>query len=272
MKNKSFWLDKCKLPEFKSLEEDISTQVCIIGGGITGITTAYYLSKKGFDVVLIEKDELASKTTGHTTGKVTVQHGLFYKYLLDTYGVTYTEKYLNANLKAINNIKTIIDNEKISCDFEEKTSYVFSNNPQKYKEIEDEVNICKKLDLKASFVKDIGILDNIQGAIKLENQYQFNPIKYLDGLCKCLINNGVKIYENSQVLNYKKNNGKFILDVNTYSGKYKIIADKIITATRYPIFNFPGMFFIKEYQELEYVLCAEVTPNLNNFRNVFVSR
>ena len=107
MKNKSFWLDKCKLPEFKSLEEDISTQVCIIGGGITGITTAYYLSKKGFDVVLIEKDELASKTTGHTTGKVTVQHGLFYKYLLDTYGVTYTEKYLNANLKAINNIKTL---------------------------------------------------------------------------------------------------------------------------------------------------------------------
>ena len=272
MENKSFWLDKFKIQSFQSLDEDIHTEVCIIGGGITGITTAYYLSKKGIDVTIIEKDELASKTTGHTTGKISIQHGLFYKYLLDTCGVSYTEKYLEANKKAVQNIQKIISSEKISCDFEEKDSYVFSNDPQKYKEIEDEVNICKKLGLKASLVKDVGIQISSRCAIKTENQAQFNPIKYLDGLCSSLINKGVRIYENSQVTSYKKRNGKYEINVKSYSGDYKVLSDKIVVATRYPMFNFPGMFFIKEYQELEYVLCAEVKQNLDNFRNVFISR
>lgn len=270
MENKSFWLDKFKIQNFGSLEEDISTQVCIIGGGITGITTAYYLAKKGFNVVVIEKDEVASKTTGHTTGKISVQHGLFYKYLLDTFGISYVEKYLEANDKAIKNIENIINIEKISCDFERKSSYIFSNNPQKYKEIEDEANICKKLGLKASFEKDIGIPIAIQGAIKTENQAQFNPIKYLEGLCKSLTEKGARIYENSQVINYKKNKGKYNINIKSYSGEYRVLADKVIVATRYPIFNFPGMFFIKEYQEIEYVLCAEVKQNLDNLRNVFI--
>lgn len=72
MENKSFWLNNFKTEKYESLKEDISTEVCVIGGGITGISTAYYLSKHGLEVTLLEKDFLASKTTGHTTGKVSI--------------------------------------------------------------------------------------------------------------------------------------------------------------------------------------------------------
>lgn len=265
MENKSFWINNFKTESYESLEDNISTEVCVIGGGITGISTAYYLAKKGMKVILLEKDSLASKTTGHTTGKVSIQHGLFYKYLVDTYGIKYAEKYLKANIEAMENIEKIINSEKITCDFEKRDSYVFSTLPEKYKEIEDEVKICKSLGISASFEKNIDIPIQIQGAIKIKDQAQFNSVKYIEGLAKSIINNGGEIYENSQVTDFEKKDEKFEILVKSNNKNHKVLAEKIVVATRYPIFNFPGMYFIKTYQELEYVMCAEVQDDLENF-------
>ena len=241
MENKSFWLNNFKTEKYESLKEDISTEVCVIGGGITGISTAYYLSKHGLEVTLLEKDFLASKTTGHTTGKVSIQHGLFYKYLVDTYGMKYAEKYLKGNTKAMENIEKIIENEKISCDLEIRDSYVFSTLPEKYKDIEDEVKICKALGIPASFEEDIELPIQIQGAIKVKNQAQFNSVKYIRGLCNSIINNGGEIYENSQVIDFKKKDEIFEVIVKGKEEEHKVLAEKIVVATRYPIFNFPGI-------------------------------
>lgn len=265
MKEKSFWIDNFKVKNYKSLEEDVSTEVCVIGGGITGISTAYYLAKKGLNVIVIEKDFLASKTTGHTTGKVSIQHGLFYKYLVDTYGTKYAESYLKANNKAIINIEKIIEKEKIDCDFEKRDSFIFATSPEKYKQIKDEVEVCKSLGISASFEEKIALPIQTQGAIRVKNQAQFNSIKYINGLCNSIIKNGGKIYENSQVIDFKNDDGKFEIKVKSNNNDYRVFAEKIVVATRYPIFNFPGMYFIKTYQELEYAMCAEVNQDLENF-------
>ncbi len=265
MENKSFWLNNFKKEKYESLKEDISTEVCIIGGGITGISTAYYLSKHGIEVTLLEKDYLASKTTGHTTGKISIGHGLFYKYLVDTYGMKYAEKYLKANSEAMKNIEKIVENEDISCDLEKRDSYIFSTLPEKYKDLEDEVRIYKALGIQASFEKDIELPIQIQGAIKIKNQYQFNSVKYIEGLCNSINNNGGVIYENSQVIDFKKKDKNFEVIVKSGEEEHKVLAEKLVVATRYPIFNFPGMYFIKTYQELEYVMCAEVQEDLENF-------
>ena len=66
----SLWLDSIeKVKLFPSLTKDCETDVCIIGAGIFGLSCAYYLSKLGFKVVVIEKDSIGDKTTGHTTAK-----------------------------------------------------------------------------------------------------------------------------------------------------------------------------------------------------------
>ena len=72
----SLWkkTEKRLLEDAKELENDNETEVCIIGGGITGISTAYYLSKAGKKVILLERGELADKATGNTTAKITSQH------------------------------------------------------------------------------------------------------------------------------------------------------------------------------------------------------
>ena len=114
----SLWLIENKNDnKFENLSKNIDTDVCIIGAGIFGMTCGYYLSKAGLKVSILEKDEIGQKTTGHTTAKITSQHGLFYTYLVQTYGDEFAKDYLQANEDAIENIKKIIDDEKINCDF-----------------------------------------------------------------------------------------------------------------------------------------------------------
>lgn len=129
---KSFWdNEKSENKEFENLQDNIKSEICIIGGGITGLSTAYYLSKNGKEVVVLEKDRICSHTSGKTTGKITSQHGLIYKYLNDEHGKEVTKKYYEANEKALKNIKQIIEDEKIECDFENRNAYngkIFENS------------------------------------------------------------------------------------------------------------------------------------------------
>ena len=67
----SIWLENKENNNFEKLENNQHTKVCIIGGGIFGITTAYYLTQKGYDVILLEREEIASKVSAHTTAKIT---------------------------------------------------------------------------------------------------------------------------------------------------------------------------------------------------------
>ena len=107
----SYWIKSVKDEDKKrydALEENIKTDVCIIGGGITGVSTAYNLSQYKIKTVLIEKDEIGMQTSGNSTAKITSQHGLIYKYLTDSKGEEFARKYYEANEKAIKNIENII--------------------------------------------------------------------------------------------------------------------------------------------------------------------
>ena len=90
----SFWEEERKnYKEYESIRNDMRASVCVIGGGLTGLTTAYYLSKYT-NVVLLERDRICSHTSGRNTGKVTSQHEVFYRYLIDSQGKEFAKKYL----------------------------------------------------------------------------------------------------------------------------------------------------------------------------------
>ena len=93
----SFWIENFKNKTYPTLNENLDIDVCIIGGGITGISCGYYLTKNNLKVCILEKDRVMEKTSGHTTAKITSQHGLIYKYLYDSYGKDTAKKYLDSN-------------------------------------------------------------------------------------------------------------------------------------------------------------------------------
>ena len=166
----SLWIktEKEILNNSKSLNKEIETEVCIIGGGITGITIAYYLSKAGKKVVILEREKLAYKTTGNTTAKITSQHGLFYKYLVNDFGKEYAKDYYDANQEAIENIAKIVDEEKIECDFNRQDAYVFTRNKQDVSKIKDEVEAVKGIGGEADFLETIELpIENVLRSTKI---------------------------------------------------------------------------------------------------------
>lgn len=175
---KSYWIDSVKdSKKYKSLEDNIKTDICIIGGGLAGISTAYNLSKYKIRTVLIEKNRIGMQTSSNSTAKITSQHGLMYKYLIDSKGKDFARKYYEANENAIRNIENIIKKEKIECDFEHQPAYVFTQKIQDVQKIKDEVNAVKSFGGKAEYVeaKDINInkinsvevVDNSQKKLKI---------------------------------------------------------------------------------------------------------
>ena len=257
----SLWLTENKNDsKFESLSKNINTDVCIIGAGIFGMTCGYYLSKAGLNVTILEKDEIGHKTTGHTTAKITSQHGLFYTYLVETYGEGFAKDYLSANQDAIENIKNIIDDEKINCDFERQSNFVYTTNPNEVSQIKKEVDVLNALGFPANFVTKTGLPFDVAGAVQFKNQAQFNPIKYLNGLTKCISKNNGEIFTNTTVTDVKKIGDYFYIFTpnNVITSKY------VILASHYPFVNFPGIYFFKMYQASSYVIGVDVKKTLNN--------
>ena len=260
--NKSFWLDMAERKKYESLKENLECDVCIIGGGMAGISCNYYLSKKGFGTVLLERDKIASKTSGHTTAKITSQHGLFYNYLINSKGKEFAKKYYKANEKSIDNIEKIIKEENIDCDFERVNSYVYTKDINLLKDIKIEVGAVNSIGGDCKLIDKIELPEKIEGAIEFKNQAKFNPIKYINGLCSSIENNGGKIYEESKVIEYEKEDDIFKVLVETNEGNYTVKCKHLVVATRYPIFNIPGYHFIKMYQEISYSVAVKMQDNL----------
>ena len=255
----SYWNEFEMERKYPKLTQDITADVAIIGGGLTGIQTAYYLQNKGYKVVVLEKDKICSGTSGGSTGKITSQHGLLYNYLENSNGINFAKKYYEANEEAKENISKIIEKEKIECDFERKKSYVFTEVEDEVLKIQKEVESTKKVGANSEFVTQIDLPIDVFGAIRFDNQAEFDPVKYCYGLTKIIIKNGGEIYENSKVIETVEDDGKY--NIITKEGMVK--AKYMLITTRYPIIRFPGYYFLKMYQSTSYAILVDTHTDLN---------
>lgn len=136
----SYWLSSARKTEIeKIIDNNYVSDVCIVGAGMVGLSTAYYLAKSGLKVIVVDKSGIGEKTSGHTTAKITLQHGLIYDYLINTFGFDFASNYFQANKKAISNIKNIIDTENIDCNFEFKNNYIYTTNQNELTKIQNEI-------------------------------------------------------------------------------------------------------------------------------------
>lgn len=254
----SLWIEttKDKL-NLKALDKEEKTEVCVIGGGLFGLTTAYYLTLAGKKVILLEKDDIGEKASGNTTGKITSQHGVFYEHLIEDYGKEYAQKYFEANQEAIQNIKDIIKTENIECEFEEKKAYVYTTKQDEILELEKEAEAVNKIGGKAKIVNNLDLPFKIKSAIEFDGQAQFHPRKYMLGLAKAILREN-KIYNYTTVTDVKKEDEKFV----TYTDKGKVYSDYVVLATHYPIINIPGFYFTKMYQSTSYIIAIETKSKL----------
>lgn len=244
--NCSLWSQTAELPRFEKLDRDIKTDVLIIGGGLSGILCAHFLEKESVPYVLIEADRIASGTTKNTTAKITVQHGLIYDKIINTYGIEKAKKYFEINNKALKEYELLSKN--IQCDFEITDACTYSLTSREI--IEKEVYAANSIGIDAAFEKSSPLPFETQGHIRVKNQAQFHPLKFISEISK-----GLNIYENTVARQLTPN---FAI---TDGGK--IQAKKIIVATHFPFLNKHGNYFVKLYQHRSYVTAYKDAPLLD---------
>lgn len=232
--DKSVWSDYKKDFSFPALEKDINCQALVIGGGMAGVLTAYYLQNKGVDVVLVEGKSIGDGVTKNTTGVVTAQHDVFYSTLKKIHSEKRARLFLQANLWAVDEFENL--DKAFPCDYVRTSSYMFSTT----KSLEKEVAVLAKLGFEAKHKTSIDLPVTIKSAVEFPSMAQIHPLKLLYSVAKRL-----KIYEKTFV--YKvKNNVAF-----TKGGK--ITAQHIIMATHFPFINTSGFYFTKLFQMRSYV-------------------
>ena len=242
----SVWSDHINIPQFPQLKKDINTEVLIVGGGMCGILCAYFLKEKGIDYVLVEGERIGQGITKNTTAKITSQHGLIYDKLIKNAGIEKAKMYLQSNEDALAKFRELCKN--IKCDFEQKDAYTYSLSDEK--QLEDEVKAVNVLGLKAEFVEKLPLPFETKGAIKVGNQAQFNPLRFLSEIAK-----GLNIFENTFIRDIK--------DHTAIADDVKITAKKIIVATHFPFINKHGSYFLKMYQHRSYVIALQNAPEVN---------
>ena len=203
--------------------------------------------------------------TANTTAKLTSQHGLFYNYLINNFSQGFAKKYLEANENAINLAKSIIAKENIDCDFEKKDAYVYTKIESELHKIKEEIDSLQLLDFEAEFVDRINLPFDVLGAIKFKNQAQFHPLKYLISTLNYLEKTSCNLYEDSKVIDVKMDNGNY----NVITEEYTVNAKYVVLATHYPIINFPGLHFLKMYQDRSYIIAVQTKEAL--FDGMYIS-
>ncbi|MFG6119724.1 FAD-dependent oxidoreductase [Thalassobacillus sp. B23F22_16] len=247
------WRKDTKIKQFDSLKENATAETVIVGGGITGITTAYLLAKEGQDVVLLEADELLNGTTGHTTAKVTAQHGLIYHELLQHFGKEGAQAYFKANDDAIRFIRGTVEQNQIDCNLHNEDACIYSTTDQYTRKLENEYNAYQKLGIPCEYTDDVPFDADAQKALYMKDQSHFHPLKYLTFLLDEFTKLGGRVYEQTVAVDVENDPE---LRVVTKNGN-RISCDHIVSCSHFPFYDGTGFYFARMYAERSYVVAIE---------------
>ncbi|MEC5422533.1 FAD-dependent oxidoreductase [Virgibacillus sp. C22-A2] len=248
-----FWRDSVSLPSFPKLEQSINVDVGIVGGGITGITAAYLLSKQNVNVTLIDAGVILNGTTGHTTAKITAQHGLIYDELIQHFGQDKASQYYQAADDAQKLIQETISSLAIDCDFQKEDAYIYTNSDSYISQLENEKKAYDKLNIQSQLTETIPLDIPLKSALIMKDQAQFHPLRYLKVLVEESAKNGVQFFENTTATDIEHNKHPAII---TRDGN-RISCDNIIIATQFPFYDKEGFYFARMYQDRSYVLAVK---------------
>lgn len=236
----SIWEKNVPIPRFSRLENDLRTDVLIIGGGLAGLLCAWNLTRAGIDCSLIEENCIMHGVSGRTTAKITSQHGLIYGKLLKQLGPERARMYWQVNEDALSVYRELA--KRADMDFVCQKSYIYATDD--LEKLEAEMAAYDKLKIPAQWESSLPLPFPVSGAICFDDQAQFHPLKFASHISK-----GLNIYENTKALSFEGN------QVQTPRGT--VTAKKIVIATHFPIWNKHGAYFMKLYQQRSYVIALE---------------
>lgn len=244
---KSIWHETKSLSGHPQLPGSIHTEAAVIGGGLSGILTAFYLTQCGIRTIILEARRIGSGQTGGTTAKITAQHGLIYQKLIRTFGENHARLYAAANRQAITEYARLIRSRSIDCEFKETSACLYTCSSDEL--LQREYTAACRLGILAQLSTETELPFPVQNALYFPHQAQFHPLKFLDAISRELT-----IYEETPVISVKDHR------ILTQYGE--VTAKHIIFACHSPFLLWPGLYFARLYQSRNYMLALAGAPKL----------
>ncbi|EMA30018.1 FAD-dependent oxidoreductase [Halobiforma nitratireducens] len=248
----SLWLATTPTTEYEPFEGGLEVDVAVVGGGITGLTTAIELKEAGRDVALLESDRIVESTTGHTTANLTSQHGLFYDSLCSRFDDQRAQQYADANEAAIDEVERRIDEHGIDCDFRRTAAYTYAAASDDLEDVRDEVDAARGLGLPASYVEETPLPYDVPGAVRFDEQAAFHPRKYLLSIAEQVDGDGSHVFEKTRALDIDPG-----APCRVETNRGEVVADDVVVATHFPFFDRAG-YFSRMHPKRAYLLAVRI--------------
>lgn len=225
---KSIWQQEIRL--FSSAMTGTTFDVAIIGGGITGVSTACELQRHGQKCILIEANNIGFGTSGGTTAHINTFFDTTFKEAINKFGLDNARLLVQAGREAMTVIERNVIDHNLDCDFSKRTAQLFALDDEQEKKLADIVEGAAEAGYEMSYIPDISYPFPFKKAVSIRGQAQFHPIKYIKALCEIFINSGGTIIENCVCEAHEEKEDQVFLE--TTSGS--ITARHIIYATHTP--------------------------------------
>lgn len=230
MFTQSLWNSFSGTTNFPTLDKDINVDVAIVGGGITGISTAQLLSKAGFSVAVIEARKVGGGTTSHSTGNLYFTIDQVLSSLQSKYNNEIIRRVAASRHRAIEMIEENVRKYNIDCDFQRVPWYLYSANEENTEKINKEYEVARDAGVKMEYANDGEIPFSMTRGVKVDGQAQFNSMKYVQELASSIQSDSCQIFENTRALEFEESDEG--VELQTTGGK--VSAKYAVHATHTP--------------------------------------
>ena len=225
------WFASVDTPVRPPLAQDIEADVCVIGAGIAGLSTAYHLTREGRSVVVVDDGPIGGGQTGRTTAHLSNAIDDLYAEIEKIHGRDGARLAAVSHTAAIDRIERICVDEHIACDFDRLDGYLFLAEGDAPEVLERELHAAH-----AAGLVDVELVAHPPGlgertgpALRFPRQGQFHPLKYLTGLVHAIERGGNRIFCGTRALEVE---GGHPAHVRTTGGR--ITCDAVVVATNTP--------------------------------------
>jgi glycine/D-amino acid oxidase-like deaminating enzyme/nitrite reductase/ring-hydroxylating ferredoxin subunit len=231
-KTRSLWMRHQDVPRFQPLEENAHSDVCVVGAGLAGLTTAYLLAREGLSVIVLEAGVLVAGESSRTTAHLSFALDDRYYELENLFGQDGARLAYESHARAVDMIQEIVERERINCEFTRLDGFLFDPPAGKNGELEREYKAALRAGLAVEQLDRAPLTHfNTGPCLRFPDQAQFDPLLYLSGLTRKITSMGGKIYTHTRV---EKVMGGDTPEVETRRGN-RVRARAIVLATNTPI-------------------------------------
>jgi glycine/D-amino acid oxidase-like deaminating enzyme/nitrite reductase/ring-hydroxylating ferredoxin subunit len=228
----SVWSEATPAPPYPPLAGNVTVDVAVVGGGVTGITAALLLARAGRRVAVVEARRIGKGESGKTTAHLTEALDVPYHTLISRFGLAGARLAAAGQRAAIERIAAFTEECAIECDFQRVSGFAYAETSGERAALEREAAAVRRLGLNAALVERAPLPFPIAGALRFENQATIHPRVYLQGLERAFVTLGGRIFEDTQVVAIDEGDPCRVI-----SDRGVVAARDVIVAAHVPIVN-----------------------------------